>query len=183
MWNRLRVGGIGIVAVLLAGAVVIGMFAASMRRSPTPGPTPRTVVSAAATSRPMTTATPRPANTPRPTATPPPTQEPQSPVKVNGKGTLNSFPFDLKRGHYLVKWFAQGDTPVGCSHHIEMMAVSGKGRPETVANAMLKAEPQAGETHFYNVAAGQYYLRANSGCEWSVTLEPAAETSPSPRPR
>ena len=166
MRKRLSVVGIGIVAVLIAGAVIIGMFTASVRRSQTPGPTPR------ATSRPVATATPRPTNTPRPTATVSPTPEPQLPIKVDGKGTLNSFSIDLKRGNYLVKWFAQGDTPFGCFHYIEMVAVSGKGRPETVVNAMLKAEPQAGETHFYNVAAGRYYLRANSGCAWSVTIEP-----------
>jgi len=103
----------------------------------------------------------------------PPPMAPWIPVRVEGSGIMNTAPFQLEAGDYIISWSAadrsKGDR-VGCSHGAALHPVSGKGG-ELLVNAGVEADgTKSGVTHVYGATAGSYYIRASSGCDWQFDI-------------
>lgn len=131
-----------------------------------PSPTPVSSLSAA-------TSSPTPIPTPSPTPIPTPVDD-RVPFTITGSGTENSAPFHLD-GTYAVTWTATPSSDVGCFHAVDLVAVDPDMRvSETLGSALLdSAAPQTGTTYLYNIEPGDYFARANSGCDWSLVFTPA----------
>lgn len=113
-----------------------------------------------------TIATPAVASSSEPAATTLASAPAPSPVTVNGSGTGNSAPFELGAGDYRATWQARGS----CFVWLELQAATGAYLPGgTIALQMVNGSA-SGETYLYGLPAGRYYVAANAGCPWSVTI-------------
>lgn len=96
----------------------------------------------------------------------------EAPVTITGSGIENSAPFLLDGGIYLVEWTAIPHSDQGCYHGAELEAVDPDAAVfEPLANELLdSAAPKTGTTYIYDLAGGDYYVHASSGCDWSFTF-------------
>jgi hypothetical protein len=93
----------------------------------------------------------------------------QEPVTVTGSGIEKSAPFHLEAGTYEVTWTATPPNDQGCYHGANLGAVDpDQVIFEPLANELLDSSAaKTGSTFIYNLDAGDYYVDASSGCEWS----------------
>jgi hypothetical protein len=95
---------------------------------------------------------------------------PQAPITVTGSGIENSAPFHLNGGDYRVAWTATPHSDGGCYHGLHLEPTGGSGGEWLAAEMIDTAAPMNDSTYVYGVSAGSYYINANSGCDWTVTL-------------
>lgn len=105
-----------------------------------------------------------------PAASEPPAAE--APVTITGSGIENSAPFHLGGGIYLVEFTATPRSDQGCYHGAYLQSADPNAPVyERLASELLEsAAPLSGTTYIYDLAAGDYYINANSGCDWSFTF-------------
>ena len=100
---------------------------------------------------------------------------PEAAITMTGKDIMKSDSFLLRGGNYTVTWRASTSSALGQTLFSVRLVPENGSYGETLVNTIVKsAEPAtgAGSTNAYNVKPGRYYLDANSGAEWSVTLQP-----------
>jgi ABC-type antimicrobial peptide transport system permease subunit len=98
----------------------------------------------------------------------------QAAIHLSGSGTLNTAPFQLAGGDYVVSWSAAdtGLTTVGCYHSASLYPTSGDWHEIAFLGSgdVAGGQTLTGSTYAYGVAAGTYYVNASSGCDWTVDL-------------
>jgi hypothetical protein len=97
----------------------------------------------------------------------------EAPVTITGSGIESSAPFHLDGGVYLVEWTATFNSGSdGCYHGADLKAVDPDVlMVEPLASELLDSgDPMEGTTYVYDLARGDYYVRASSGCDWSFTF-------------
>ena len=97
-----------------------------------------------------------------------PTEQPtaETSVTLSSKETMNTKPFTLAGGDYLATFTTKGT----CFDASDLMSVA-DGFVDEIHSGMVEGEAK-GETALYGLQPGKYYLRANSGCFWTVTIGP-----------
>jgi hypothetical protein len=107
---------------------------------------------------------------------PPGVLPPEQPVTVQGTGTLSTRAFPLRGGTYTVTWTAQDSTPgdhVGCFHGARLGSADTGDvlYQDDLGSGLVPSDGSTGgETQLYQVPAGSYYVKADSGCLWTITI-------------
>lgn len=105
------------------------------------------------------------------TPTPQPTDDP---VTIKGSGKTQTRPFTLADGAYTVTWEV-GQASEYASYSVRVVPVVDEPlhHAQTIMSAVYTKNPDAsGETHIYDIKAGQYYLAVDAPKGWRVTFTP-----------
>jgi hypothetical protein len=97
----------------------------------------------------------------------------QAPVTIIGQGISKSAPFHLNAGNYAVTWTATPSDAIGCYHEASLQSTATNAPifGDLLASVILDSvAPQSATTYVYNLAGGDYYIDASSGCGWSFTF-------------
>lgn len=96
----------------------------------------------------------------------------QTAITVSGSGIENSDPFQLNGGDYMVEWTATPQTDTGCYHGATLQTTDESAFVfEMLANELLDSSARAsGSTNVYGLDEGEYYIEANSGCDWEFVI-------------
>jgi hypothetical protein len=102
------------------------------------------------------------------------------PVTREGQESLNTEPFQLGDGDYLVTWSIEPPVEASCSLYGTMAPTDGSFSMETVQAEADENAPAEGETRFFGVDDGAYYWSVSvinfsfegEPCGWTLTIEP-----------
>jgi hypothetical protein len=86
----------------------------------------------------------------------------EAPVTVSGEGIMDSAPFALSGGDYMVTWTATAER--SCHHGLRLV---GAGYSEHIISVSVDGT-EDGLAALYDVPTGRYHISASSGCEWTV---------------
>jgi hypothetical protein len=174
--GRSGLGRSALELVALGGLVVAGFLVVRVVSDAVPAPTSEPT-------RPTVGAVPvRP---PRPSFGP---GGARSVVILTGSGSQKSKVVPLK-GDYVVAWAATPDSDAGCHHGATLVNadLASSGAPSTSSPSATPAQtflvdetledssPALGTTHLSDLSANDYYVDADSGCDWSFTFTPSDE--------
>lgn len=93
---------------------------------------------------------------------------PRVTIERAGERDVETDQFSLE-GDYQVDWTATdtGSSTVGCYHGMHLKPVGWSFTADVPAQ-----QTKSGTSHVYGLSSGRYWLKAISGCKWTVTLTP-----------
>lgn len=154
-------------------AAVADGFYARMGQTPT-GSAAVLVVREANIPLPAPSSTPSPSPSPSPSSSESPSSSPSvvaGYVTRSGNGTGQSLKFSLESGDYRADWTASdpGASGIGCFNGLSLVSAEPSYRG-TISSVDVTGT-QSATNYLNDVPAGDdFYVDANSGCDWSVTL-------------
>jgi hypothetical protein len=98
-------------------------------------------------------------------------------ITISGPAGMNSQPFDLAAGNYVVRWQANSGGPITARNvilHVKRADGAYFAGSGALVNRVLDPAPSSlsGETYLYGVKAGTHYVDVLAPGEWTVSLLP-----------
>ncbi len=97
------------------------------------------------------------------------------PVTRTGSRGVQTSPFLLSGGDYLVEYVVWNEHSHGCFFGGSLRSTSGAQREVAGETTPEARETRSGETYLYDLPAGRYFFDIIAGCEnWQLTISPVS---------